>query len=186
MSRALTFVTTNPIKFQVAAESLPDYILEQYEMDLQEIQSNDGQVIVLHKAEQAYAQLQKPVIVSDDTWDLPGLNGFPGPYMKDMNAWFTAEEFLNLTQSLKDRRVFLWQHVAYQDEHGQHYFVGSVEAVLLPEIRGSNDRFTHGTIISFDGGKHSSAELMAQGKTSIEPGTKTVWDDVQSWLNTTS
>lgn len=182
MNRSVTFVTTNPIKFQVASESLRDYRLEQYEMDLQEIQSNDGQAIVLHKAEQAYAQLKKPIIVSDDTWDFPGLNGFPGPYMKDMNAWFTAEDFLHLTKSLKDRRVFLWQHVAYQDEYGKQYFVGSIEAMLLPEIRGNNDRFTHGTIISFDGGKHSSAEMMAQGKTSIVPGTKTVWNDVQEWL----
>lgn len=183
MNEPITFVTSNEVKFLHASEMSKElgFTVERQHMDLQEIQSEGGEEIVRHKAEQAYAALQKPIIVTDDTWIIPGLKGFPGPYMKSMNAWFTPDDWLRLTNTLEDRRIILQQHGAYQDEHGQQYFVADIEAVLLHEIRGEHYH-SHLTVLSYDGGTHSGAEALASGDSTISPDTRTVWHELSAWL----
>ena len=100
----LLFSTGNTGKVSTAQSvcDMFDIQLVPAPVEIIEIQSETGEPIARHKAQEAYRQLQQPLVVTDDSWIIPGLNGFPGPYMKSMNEWFTPEIWLHLTKDLKD------------------------------------------------------------------------------------
>src|SRR4051812_20667131 len=154
--KEVVFATSSAIKHSVARDVLAHYDLTllRQDLDVPEIQGEDGEVIARDKAEKAFQKLGKPVIITDDTWIIPGLNGFPGAYMKSMNEWLTPEDWLRLTDTLTDRRILLRQFAVYQDKDIQKVFIGDVAGMLLHEIRGKT-KHPHCTIISFDGGTHS-------------------------------
>lgn len=184
MSHSVVFATSNKFKFNHAAHMLEPFgiTLTREHLDLEEIQA-DGEGICRHKAEQAYAQLKRPVVVNDDSWSIPGLKGFPGAYMKYMNDWLSVEDWLRLTEQLKDRREFLHQHIIYQDEHGQQHFMKEIEAQLLHEGRGQH-YYGHLAITSFDSGQHSVAELVSSGQPAIDQSVPTAWQLFADWLST--
>lgn len=179
----LIYVTTNETKFKHAAFMVAPagITLVQRPMDMQEIQSNDGEAITRHKAQQAYEKFKQPLVVNDDTWSVPGLDGFPGAYMKQVNEWFTPKNWLDLTRDLDDRRIILHQNVVYQDEHGQHYFVRDIEGQLLPAARGQH-KLTHLTVMSFKDDGLSSAEHIARNEPEIDPSTPTGWHLFTDWF----
>lgn len=181
----VTFVTGNAVKFHSAqhiANAL-GFSIDQGGVDFQELQG-DSEIIARHKAQQAYDQLKKPVVITDDEWVIPGLKGFPGAYMRQINEWLTADDLLNLTRTLTDRRVILRQHAVYQDQHGQQYFVEDVVGVLLPEARGESI-YSNLAITSFDGGKFSRAEALERGEPLINEDMPTVWHKLATWLSNT-
>ena len=177
-----TFVTSNDIKVQAATVVCNEFgfKFDRHVIDFVEIQSSDGQAIARHKAEQAYAELKQPVVVTDDSWLTPDLNGFPGPYMKQVNDWFSTDDWLRLTRDLEDRRMILRQIIVYQDVDGQHVFECELEALLLRESRSTTD-IKHFSIISFDGGKHSAAEMSENGESAIKHLNNS-WHDFCEWL----
>ncbi len=135
----ITFVTGNDEKFLVAeaACAAKGIQLARTVLDIDEIQGENPEIIALDKADKAFRALQSPVVINDDTWEIPGLNGFPGPYMKSMNHWLTAEDFLRLTRHLADRRAIIIQIIVYQDENGTKLFRKEFENILLTGARGS-------------------------------------------------
>ncbi|HVS58790.1 MAG TPA: non-canonical purine NTP pyrophosphatase [Candidatus Saccharimonadales bacterium] len=181
--KQLLFVTSNDHKVLTAKHVCKqfDISVTRHNLDLQEIQSISGETIAKHKAHQAFDLLKQPLVVTDDTWEIPGLNGFPGPYMKYVNQWFTPTDFLRLTKPLKDRRIILHQIICYQDSSGQKIFTHPVEGILLAEARGVSS-YPIFTIVSFDGGKHSSAEINSAGYTAIN-NHYTAWHPLCEWLS---
>lgn len=177
-----TFVTTNDMKVRAAKTACDEFgvSFDRATIDFVEIQSSDGEDIACHKAEQAYAELQKPIVITDDSWLIPALNGFPGPYMKQVNDWFSTDDWLRLTRDLTDRRMILRQIVVYQDAGGQKVFNTDLEALLLSEPRDTN-YVKHFSIISFDNGKHSAAEVTNRGESSIKDLLHS-WHDLCTWL----
>ncbi len=179
-------VTTNLIKLRIAANVCAPFGIElkRVSLDIDEIQAEGGHAIARAKAAEAFAQLQKPVVLSDDSWAIIGLKGFPGPYMKYVNQWFTADDWLRLTLPLTDRRIILQQWVAYHDSNEQKMFYTDVEGLLLSESKGSS-RFPHMTITSFDDGKTSAAEAVVNYESAILNANKrTSWHDFAEWYST--
>src|ERR1035437_9937513 len=76
------FATTNQEKLLIAKTvcEQASITVKQTVFDIDEIQGEDPELIVKDKARRAYEKLGKPVVVSDDSWNIPALNGFPGPY----------------------------------------------------------------------------------------------------------
>jgi XTP/dITP diphosphohydrolase len=181
--KEITFATGNAAKFRSASLICKqfDIKLHQATLEINEIQAEDATVIARDKAQKAYELVGSPTVVNDDSWIIPGLNGFPGPYMKSMNDWLTPEDFLRLTEPLTDRRVILAQYTVYQDKHGQQLFRRDIEGVLLPEIRGEYPDSPNMSIISFDDGKTSAAELLAKQLPVIDD-YRTTWHDLGEWL----
>ena len=180
--KELTYVTGNAIKFHqgaLACETF-DIKLLQTKLSIDEIQAETGEPVARDKAQKAFEQLGTPLVVSDDSWSIPGLGGFPGPYMKDINDWFTPDDWLRLTITLEDRRAILRQIVVYQDRHGQQLFSVDIEGILLKESRGKSP-YAHAHIVSFDGGKTASAEYHALGK-SAHDTRRHAWHDFAQWL----
>jgi XTP/dITP diphosphohydrolase len=162
----LNFVTGNAKKFALAHAvcARKGVKLSQIVLDIDEIQGEDAEHIIRHKAQSAFDLVGKPVVVSDDSWHISGLNGFPGPYMKSMNHWFTTEDFINLTKHLKDRTATVVQLLAYQDELETVVFRKDAVGTILKEPRGhSYAPWRHLTAMEYDDGL-TIAEVEAAGK----------------------
>ncbi len=180
---ALIFITGNPHKIRAAQHILHSFgaTIQSRSLDIPEIQSENSEDIVRDKAQKAFDIVQQPLIVNDDSWIIPGLRGFPGPYMKDINQWFTAEDFLRLTLPLKDRRVFLRQYVIYQDQSQTHLIKVDIEGTLLTEIKGQSEN-PNDQIISFNDQGLSNAEARSQGLPVIAH-KHTAWHELGAWLH---
>ncbi len=135
----LTFATGNAEKFHIAEKTFTNHgiTLLQANLDIDEIQGEDGEAIVLDKVRKAYTAVQRPVVVNDDSWSIPGLKGFPGPYMKSVIHWFTADDFIRLTSSLTDRRAILSQRIAFSDGQQEKVILIEYTGELLPKARGN-------------------------------------------------
>jgi XTP/dITP diphosphohydrolase len=179
--KRLLYVTGNDVKVRQADTICQpaDIKLIQTELDIVEVQSDQAEAIARDKAEKAFTQLREPLVVSDDSWLIPGLKGFPGPYMKYINEWFSIEDWLNLTKNLTDRRIILRQIVVFQNTDGQQLFSADIEGALLHEPRGKS-QYPHLSITSLDGGKHTSAEIHEQDR-SATAHLRNVWHEFVEW-----
>lgn len=183
--KELVFSTGNTSKYSYALDVCGQYGigLTQSSQEIDEIQGEDEAKIALDKAAKAYDLLQRPVIVTDDSWAIPGLGGFPGAYMKSMNHWFRPEDFINLTQPLTDRRIFLTVCLAYQDAARSKLFIQKQEGVLLAEPKG-----LHGPagakIISMRGDDGLSiAEVHDKELNTADREYAKIWHEFAQWFN---
>ncbi|HVU59349.1 MAG TPA: non-canonical purine NTP pyrophosphatase [Candidatus Saccharimonadales bacterium] len=181
----LVFATGNDEKFEIAQAvcaplGLP---LVQRKLDIDEIQDEDSERIVRDKARKAFEQLKLPVVVSDDSWNIPGLNGFPGPYMKSIDHWFTPQDFLNLTRPLADRRIILIQLLAFQDEQGSHVIHFDHAGTLLTEARGRYGKPLQKVVTMPGDNGLSIAEAYDRGTVHAERDVATGWRELAAWLS---
>lgn len=179
----LIFCSGNSEKFSNALLVCEQYgiELEQASLEIDEIQSEDGDKIIIDKLNKAYELMQEPVIVSDDTWEIPALNGFPGPYMKSINHWFTAQDLLNLTFNLDDRSVFLIQRLGYKDGNTSKIFTNKTKGTLLKEIKGEYGVASH-KLISMDGDNGLTiAEIYDKGLDKAEREIGGNWHELIVW-----
>lgn len=177
----LYFITGNTDKTRMAETHLQPknipYTVKS--LPLIEIQSNSIEEIAKSKAEQAFMQLQKPLIVSDHGWSIPGLNGFPGPFMKYMNEWLTPQDFLHLTQNLKNRRIILTDVICFKDKAETKIFSSELTGHLIKEIKG--DYLPAMTITTFDNNK-TVAQYFEE---SIDPfHNNQTWKEFVEWYET--
>jgi non-canonical purine NTP pyrophosphatase (RdgB/HAM1 family) len=181
--QSVIFSTGNSEKFNIAhmACEAADIQLTQSMLDIPEIQGEDPEVIIRDKAQKAFDLLGKPVIVSDDSWNIPALNGFPGAYMKSVDHWFRPEDFLNLTRPLEDRRIILVQMLAYQDNARQQVFRKEYAGTMLTEARGNYGKPIQ-KVISMPGDNGLSvSEVYEQGAAHTERPVSATWHLFIQW-----
>ena len=136
--QSLLFATSNQHKFNMAQHlcTKAGITLEQAVFEIDEIQGEDPEIIVRDKAQKAYAEAGRPIIVSDDSWNFVGLGGFPGAYMKSINHWFSPQQFVDLMQHVENRQIILHQYLAFQDEFETVIFRRDISGQILREPRG--------------------------------------------------
>jgi len=179
----LLYVTSNQLKFKKAQHHLGSLgiSLTCADYDFEELQGKDARKIVAHKLEQAYAHFHKPVLVSDDSWSIPALNGFPGAYMKDVNGWFQPMDWLRLMQEKDDQRIFLEAYLGYKDAQRQNIFHYSRPNVFLTEAKGEMSNAPHLTVIGNKTTGPSLAQIIAQdGYGLADPDD--FWQEFATWL----
>lgn len=185
--KSIYFATSNKEKIQIAqtvcAEA--DIPVQPVALDIDEIQGEDPEVIVRDKAKRAFKQLGMPVVVSDDTWDIPSLKGFPGAYMKSINYWFTPDDFLRLMNGVDDRKIILHQYLAYADGNVMEVFKNDIPGQIIEEARGNSEKSPNMTIIvlNSDNGK-TIAEVFEQGEEAVVARYKNrpdVWHGFIEW-----
>ena len=81
----LTFITSSENKL-VEVERLLGQQLTRANIPLDEIQDIALETVVIHKAQQAYAHVQRPVLVEDTGLTFTAWNGLPGALIK----WFLS------------------------------------------------------------------------------------------------
>jgi XTP/dITP diphosphohydrolase len=189
MSKIL-FATTNKEKLAIAQAICHTAKLdvEQVLIEVDEIQGEDPVAIVKDKAQRAYEAIGKPIVVSDDSWDIPALNGFPGPYMKSINHWFEAGDFIRLMQGVKDRTVILHQYLAYADGHETVVFSNDIKGKIIKKPRGTNDKSPNMTVIELDADNEKTiAEVFAQSQDSVIKRylkNRDAWHGFVEWYKT--
>jgi len=164
--KTILFATSNKEKIQIAETVCGEanITVKAVAIDIDEIQGEDPEIIVRDKAHRAYEQLGMPVVVSDDTWDIRALRGFPGAYMKSINYWFKAEDFLRLMHGVKDRHITLHQYLAFTDGNVTEVFKNDIEGQIINQARGKNEKSPNMTVIVLDSDNGKTiAEVFEQG-----------------------
>lgn len=179
----VSYVTSNMDKFSNAQKLFASFGIDlgQEIIKLHEIQAAKGEEIALNKIRDAYAECPKPLFVNDASWEIPALNGFPGPYMKFIANWFTVDDFLALLAHKKDRTIILRDVIAYKDAHNEKVFVNEVRGTLLTSPQGETNGPFITKLISFVDGK-SLAEVRSEGFTDRE---LPLWHEFVGWLKDT-
>ena len=167
---SVNFATTNKEKLLIAQTvcSKFEITVEQASADIDEIQGEDPVPIVKDKARRAYELLAKPIVVSDDSWDIPALNGFPGPYMKSINSWFKSDDFLRLMEGIEDRTIILHQMLAYYDGDTMKVFKNDIKGKVIDKPRGKNEKSPNMTVTELDNDNGKTiAEVFEQGEKAV-------------------
>jgi non-canonical purine NTP pyrophosphatase (RdgB/HAM1 family) len=183
----IIFATGNEQKFTTALHACGQYDIKliQQDVDTPEIQSEDPEAVAIDKARKAYQIVQKPVVITDDSWHFSGLKGFPGVYMHSINHWFTPEDFLRLVMPLKDRAVTMTQYLVYCDGSDTKVICQKTHGTLLKEIRGTSPHPSHTVIALETDNGLSIAEAYAQAADKSSRATAKIWKDFAEWLTTT-
>jgi len=182
----ILFATGNQQKFLAAqAAFLKSHItLVQKPVEIDEVQSEDSEYIIRDKARRAFEILQQPLIVSDDSWSVPGLNGFPGPYMKSMDHWLTPQNWLDLTARLTDRRIILIQRLAYQDKDTFKLFRSTYTGTILTESRGKHGATLQKVVTMPGDNGLSIAEVHDKGIEYADREVVEGWQALIAWAHT--
>ncbi|MGH3975221.1 MAG: non-canonical purine NTP pyrophosphatase, partial [Pseudonocardiaceae bacterium] len=119
-TQRIAFVTSNARKFATAVEHLsPAGIeLEQVALDLDEIQADSVASVALHKAQQAFRVLRRPVIIEDSGFYIDELDGFPGPFVKYVIKSLGAGGVARLADFTATRHCHFEGVLVYIDAHG--------------------------------------------------------------------
>ena len=173
------YVTGNESKVGVAKLYLSKFgvEIEGKALKLREEQTDSVEEIALSKAKQAFKILKKPLIVSDSGWYIKSLGGFPGLFMKYINEWFKAEDFIKLMQGQKDKTVILKEALCYIDKNRFKVFVQEIEGEVLEKAYGKglpSDR-----IISLSKTGISIAESNEKGIRSVD--NQPIWEEFWNW-----
>jgi non-canonical purine NTP pyrophosphatase (RdgB/HAM1 family) len=132
------FVTGNPNKVREASAIL-DIALQSVQIDdLFEVQSPDLDLVVQHKAEQAYSILQCPVMVEDSGLVFHAWNGLPGALVKWFEETVGCVGMLKMVEGFTDRDATAICCFAVYDGKDIKISRGEVSGTLSSSIRGKN------------------------------------------------
>lgn len=98
----LFFCTTNANKVPGLARALAPFGIEveQFYLDIPELQAETAPAVAREKARWAFARVGQPVIVVDSAFHVPALNGFPGTNVKWATKQIGLDGYLRLMSHL--------------------------------------------------------------------------------------
>ena len=149
-------------------------------LDLIEMQSDDIGEIALAKAKQAFSIIKRPLFVNDAGWYITALRGFPGPFMKYMNQWLSAEDILALMVNHENREVIFKEVICYIDENHVKTFANEVKGHVLTRNTAPTEVFSR-SIFSLSATRKSIAECWESGIPSVDDYG--IWESFASWYS---
>ena len=141
MKKTVFLVTGNSKKVQVAKYAMDKYGLdvEQLAMDTPEIQSASIEEVAKYSVKIAAEAANKAVIKGDFGMHIEALNGFPGPFVKFINKWFSTDKFIKLYKEEPNRRAYFIDALGYCEPGKEPVcFVTNSYGTLLDTPRGDN------------------------------------------------
>lgn len=164
-SPLFTLITGNRNKLREARQIVGPAV-EGREIELEEIQGLDGDEIAEHKAKAAFAIVEKPVVIWDQSLYLHCLGGFPGPLVRWFWEQVGAERICSIARALGDQAISTKTTLTYYDGNSFRHCYGELQGTIAEEPRGSNG-FAWDTIFIPDGHQRTFAEMTAQEKNDI-------------------
>jgi inosine triphosphate pyrophosphatase len=161
------FVTSNANKFKEFQRILPR--IGQKELPLTELQGSLIDIVIA-KAEQANAILNQPVLVEDTGLFFDGLNGLPGPYIKEFLQKIGQRGLYELTTNLSTKDATARCVIGYCYKQGEVFlFDGEVQGIITSP-RGQNNFGKHGWDAVFlpNGHKKTFGEMSFEEKSSMD------------------
>ena len=113
--KIIVFVTSNSYKLQIAKRALNGSGLKlvQKKLKVPEIQDESVEKVAAFSARWASNVLKRSVVVSDGGCYIEALKGFPGPFIKYVSRWFSAEDLLQIMRGKKNRHMVWKDCLAY-------------------------------------------------------------------------
>ncbi len=180
----ILFATGNARKINEANNTLEAYdiTVKPIEIEIDEIQHHDPIEITKAKARSAFALLQEPVVVSDTSWSIPALGGFPGGYMKDVGLWWSEDDWITIMASHEDKTIICQEHLAYFDGEQLVHFSQDYDGFFLGKPQGLlNEKESFERVASFDG-----IRSLAEGQAAARNGEKKLlahWQKFGEWFS---
>jgi XTP/dITP diphosphohydrolase len=134
----LRFLSSNPNKIAEAKAILgrAGYELAPVEKKLDEIQSDDVELLVRDKSIKAFRLIGRPVFVEHTGLFIEALNGFPGGLTQIFWDRLGAERVARLFSHEDGGRAVARTRIGYCDGRCVRQFEGEVQGRLAPEPRG--------------------------------------------------
>jgi len=134
----LTIVTSNAHKAQeVGAFFGGSLKLSQVSLDIPELRSENIEEIAYAKAQSAFEELKRPLIVDDTGFFIDAFNGFPGPYAAYVLRTVGVNGILKLMEGVTDRNASFVTSIGYADEREVRVFSGTIQGTIATEKRGA-------------------------------------------------
>lgn len=180
----ILFATGNSRKIEEANKTLSSYgiAVESIKIDVDEIQHFDPVEITKAKARAAYEVTHEPVVVSDTSWEIPALGGFPCGYMKDISSWLDADDWLALMARHEDKTIYCHEHVAYFDGEELQHFVSTYVGKFINEARGRVDKGESIERVVILYGNQTMAEQLARGVIASAGESLSHWKQFGEWF----
>lgn len=158
----LTFITSSDNKLR-EVERLLGQQLSRANVSLDEIQDIALEPVVVHKAKQAYAQVQRPVLVEDTGLAFASWNGLPGALVKWFLVALGTEGLCRLLQREVNRSATASTLFAHYDGTLLRVFTGTVEGSVPLQPRGRGG-FGWDAIFQPLGSERTFAEMTPEEK----------------------
>jgi len=160
----VVFVTSRPEKAEEARRL--GFSVERLDLELPETQALDPSEIVDHKAREAFARLQRPVLVEDSGLAIGAWGGFPGALVKWVEKSAGIPAIPKMLAPWPDRSATAICVVAYFD--GAELVAGRGECAgrIADQPRGEGG-FGWDAIFQPEGSAETFAEMGAAGKDRI-------------------
>lgn len=178
--KKICFVTGNKGKL-AEVELILGIKLENISLNLDEIQDVDIENIVRKKAQDAYLQIKKPLIVDDGGVYFEAWNGFPGPLVKFIDKAGGIDLILKMLKNEKNRNILLKAAIGYHDGNEIHVFTGEIKAKIAQEPYGLNG-WSWDTIFIPKPYNKTMAELTDKEKNDISHRRKAL-EKLKKYLN---
>ena len=131
----MKFVTSNPNKVR-EAQSILGVELERVDLPIEEIQTCNVETAVRHKVEEAYAQLNSPVLVEDSGLIFEAWKGLPGALIKWFENTVGLDGLLRMLEGFPNRNARAVCLVAFHDGRKVYLGRGEVPGRIAQECRG--------------------------------------------------
>ncbi len=162
----IVFVTGNKFKAKETEEILKIKI-QISDVELDEIQDLDLEKVALHKLNQAFKLIKKPVMIDDVSFEIEAWNNFPGPLIKwILKAGKGPSLILKLLEGEKNRKAVARLAIGFHDGEKPHIFFGESKGTIAHEIRGDNG-FGWDRVFIPEGYSETFAEMNPNLKNSI-------------------
>jgi len=137
----IRFVSSNPHKHREAEEILAPhgFVVVPFERKINELQTNDTDQLVRHKALAAFRMTGRPVFVEHTGLYLKDMASLPGGLTQLFWDALEADRFSAMFGNSDDPRVVARTEVGYIDGRRLRRFSGSIEGVITPKPRGPRD-----------------------------------------------
>lgn len=159
------FVTGNRGKIAEARLAL-GMDIEAVEVDLPEVQGLDLHHILREKAEAAWREIRRPLVVEDAGLELAALNGFPGPLVKWMLEAVGAAGIAKTAHALGDPRAVARCGLLYRDAERTVLAEGVTTGFLVLPGRGEHG-FGWDPVFVPDGESCTFAQLLGKEKDAV-------------------
>lgn len=162
MKNKIYYVTNNAGKFEEARvffdKNVSSFHIEQYAIDIDEIQSLDQEIVVLDKVQKAYNAVKQPLLLDDGGLFFAAYPQFPGTLSKFVFQGLGFKGLFKLVE--EDNRASFLLQLAYTDGVQTQLFQGECRGrIVKPEDLSSHPKLPFTAIFKPEGSDRTLAQL---------------------------